>query len=109
MTDKTKPNEELNLLEIMSRDLTTALRVTGLPVRENVSFGSGRLQATFIPRARQTNPKKECPACKWTSRIDHLGRCVACWGDVFGLCEKCKGILEEDGSCPVCQLKGAVR
>ena len=47
----------------------------------------------------------ECPHCKFLSDLDSKGRCPACWGDVFGLCDYCGDILEEGFFCPNCDLE----
>ena len=96
------PKQKLNAMEAMMQQLRKELRAQGITVTELGPSKTGRLQANFIPRPRQSKPKRECPRCLWTSTLDHLGRCRACWGDVFGLCEECGSILEENRSCSIC-------
>ena len=126
----TKPSKPEHPLAVMQRELNKELIASGLTVgdleqrtdttKSVVTFiprgMTGRrhrasemepdimtgFQATFIPGASQSEPKVECPNCLGTSTIDHLGRCHACWGDIFGLCEECGSILEENRSCSIC-------
>ena len=97
-----KPSRQLTPLEISANRLTESLRASGhTVVNKGASIMTGS-QVHFVPSARQSAPKKECPRCLWTSTLDHLGRCRACWGDIFGLCDECENILEEDGGCSIC-------
>ena len=95
--------------EAMSRQLEAELVESGLTkYRSELRPGvEPKYIVTFVPRktppmARQSKPAPMCPSCGPT--LDEKGRCYACWGDVFGLCENCGSILEEDHSCPKCSV-----
>ena len=68
--------------------------------RYTVNFISGKKSSVSVI----SKPVELCPACK--IELDHRGRCRACFGDVFGLCEVCGSILEgEGGPCSTCQVQ----
>ncbi len=99
---KRESSRQLTPLEIGMDRLTESLRASGHTVVDKGPSRMSGSQVHFVPGARQAAPTKECPRCLWTSTLDHLGRCRARWGDIFGLCDECENILEENGSCSMC-------
>ena len=98
-------------LEAASRSITFNLVKSGIPVTK-VEFrndaGPTRYQVTFAPRraGKQSSlhspqgSASRCPSCG--TRLNNRGQCRACLADVFGICDSCNAILDDDHTCSSC-------
>ena len=98
-------------LEAASRRITGDLVKSGIPVTK-VEFENDaeptRYQVTFVPKRsnRQSSIRpfrrsaSRCPSCG--TQLNDKGQCRACWADVFGICDTCNAILDDDHTSSSC-------
>ena len=98
-------------LEAASRRITADLVKSGVPVTK-VEFENDAAptwyQVTFVPKRsnRQSSispfqrSASRCPGCG--TQLNDKGQCRACCADVFGICDTCNAILDDDHSSSSC-------
>lgn len=98
-------------LEAASRSITADLVENGIPVTKVELRNDAeptRYQVTFVPRRsdRQSSlhsPQRSAPRCpSCGTQLNNRGQCRACLADVFGICDSCNAILDDDHTSSLC-------
>jgi len=101
----------IHSLEAMSRRITADFVKSGTLVTKAELKSDEEptgYKVTFIPKRKGNHSSPVtpqlagsiCPSCG--TQLNNKGQCRACWGDVFGLCDSCNTILDENHTRSSC-------